>query len=218
MNRYLPLLGYSRPPQLPMVSDYDALFAALARMTASRRKIFVSYHHDEDQHYYNALSEAAHDEYKLIYDNSLDRRINSKNPDFVMRQIREEFITGTSVTVVLCGIETPWRKYVDWEIKATLDKGHGLLAVVLPTNTYRDGYRWVPARLNDNIRSGFAHMVEWDAFTRDAASVKLHIEAARNRPSRLIVNNREMMSRNEPYPFYRPGALAKLLAYNPTLR
>jgi len=49
-----------------------------------------------------------------------------------MRGIRENFITGTSCTIVLCGAQTHLRKYVHWEIKATLDKEHGLIGVNLP--------------------------------------------------------------------------------------
>jgi hypothetical protein len=46
-----------------------------------------------------------------------------------MQRIRDKHITGTSCTIVLCGSLTPWRKYVDWEIKATLDKEHGLIGI-----------------------------------------------------------------------------------------
>ena len=43
-----------------------------------------------------------------------------------------KYITGTSCTVVLCGGRP--RKFVDWEIKATLDKEHALIGVNLPTS------------------------------------------------------------------------------------
>lgn len=33
--------------------------------------------------------------------------------------------------MVLCGAEAPQRKFVDWEIKATLDKEHGLIGINL---------------------------------------------------------------------------------------
>lgn len=54
------------------------------------------------------------------------------------------------------------RKYIDWEIKSTLDKQHGLIGVQLPTllsNSY--GQVTVPARLSDNIASGYALWVSW---------------------------------------------------------
>lgn len=87
-----------------------------------KHKIFVSYHHHVDQAYYDAFSKAFHDTYDVIYDNSLERRIDSDDVNYVMRRIKENHITGTSCTVVLVGAETPKRKYVDWEIFATLEK------------------------------------------------------------------------------------------------
>jgi hypothetical protein len=99
---------------------------------APRRKVFVSYHHDKDQAFYNDLSRLDF-EYECVTDNSLDRWIDSDNPEYVIQRIRDRYIAGSSCTVVLCGRDTPWRKYVDWEIKATLDKTHGLLGVWLPT-------------------------------------------------------------------------------------
>ena len=58
----------------------------------------------------------------------------SSSAEYVIRWIREGFITGPSCKVVLCGALTPQRKFVDWEIKATLDKDHGLIGINLPTN------------------------------------------------------------------------------------
>ena len=73
------------------------------------------------------------DDYEVIQDNSVEREIDSNDAEYVTRRIREDFITGSSCTVVLCGAETPQRKFVDWEIKATLDKEHGLIGINLPT-------------------------------------------------------------------------------------
>src|SRR5262249_26726190 len=87
-----------------------------------KHKIFVSYHHGGDQAYYNAFSKAFHDSYDVIYDNSLERQVDSDNVDYVRRRIQENYITGTSCTIVLVGKETWGRKYVDWEIEATLDR------------------------------------------------------------------------------------------------
>ena len=53
------------------------------------------------------------------------RFIDSDDTEYVMRRIRENYNSGASGTFVLCGSDTPERKYVDWEIKATLDDRHG---------------------------------------------------------------------------------------------
>src|SRR5689334_858513 len=90
-----------------------------------KHKVFVSYHHGGDQAYYDAFSKAFHDTYDVIYDKSLERQVDSDNVDYVIQRIRDNYITGTSCTIVLVGKQTCGRKYVDWEIKATLDKEHG---------------------------------------------------------------------------------------------
>ena len=97
-------------------------YGLLGSILYSKRRVFVSYHHDSDQWYYNEFSGFFAEEYEAIQDNSLDRLIDSYNTDYVIRRIRENHITGTSCTIVLCGPQTRWRKYVDWEIKQASTK------------------------------------------------------------------------------------------------
>lgn len=167
-----------------------------------KRKIFVSYHHGNDQAYYDAFSKAFHDTYDVIYDNSMERRIDSDNVDYVIQRIRDNFIGGSSCTIVLCGRETPWRKYVDWEIKATLDKEHGLIGVNLPSNLVNASNKFtVPDRLHDNIQSGYALWTTWAQLTSSAQNLKTSIEAAISKPKNIIANTREMMARNGTPPW-----------------
>lgn len=160
-----------------------------------KRKIFVSYHHDSDQAYYNEFSRFFASQYEAVQDSSLDRLIDSTDTDYVMRRIRENYITGTSCTIVLCGPQTRWRKYVDWEIKATLDKQHGLIGVQLPNNIPDlQGGVHVPDRLCDNTNSGYAIWTSWSALTLD--HLRACIETANSKSKSLIINNRIMRSRN----------------------
>lgn len=161
----------------------------------SRRKVFVSYHHGGDQPYYDWFSRMFHDRYEAIRDNSLERKIQSDNTDYVMRKIREEYISGTSCTVVLIGEKSHERKYVDWEIKASLDKGHGLIGIVLPRHT-RDsaGRIIVPDRFMDNLTSGFASWMSWDSLNPDG--FKVAVEGAALRQKSLIRNERPLKIRN----------------------
>lgn len=163
-----------------------------------KHKVFVSYHHALDQAYYEAFSTKFHDTYESIHDHSLDDEIDSDNSDYVMRRIREEYLTGTSCTLVLIGQETYKRKYIDWEIKATLDKQHALIGIYLPTAKRSDcGTKIVvPARLNDNITSGFASFVSWAAITASADALDQHIKTAKSKYKSLINNSREKKSRN----------------------
>jgi MTH538 TIR-like domain (DUF1863) len=162
-----------------------------------KHKVFVSYHHRGDQAYYDAFSGAFHDVYDVIYDNSLERQVDSDNVDYVRRRIAENYITGSSCTIVLVGKDTWGRKYVDWEIDATLDKQHGLIGVCLPTAP-RNALNQiiVPDRLFDNIQSGYAPWLSWQDFTANAAQLQQNVALAKSRSTRLIVNTRERRLRN----------------------
>lgn len=163
----------------------------------TKRKIFVSYHHSNDQWYYNEFSRIFSEGYDVVEDNSLDRLIDSDDSDYVIRRIRENHIYGTSCTLVLCGPETRWRKYVDWEVKASLDMNHGLIGVNLPHNP-RDSQGRVhkPDRLQDNIDSGYAFWIAWENLAAGPDYFRQCIEYANSRDARLIANNRPLRSRN----------------------
>ena len=164
---------------------------------AVKRKIFVSYHHGSDQAYYDTFSQSFQDTYDVITDNSLEREVDSDDVEYVMRRIRENYIKGSSCTVVLVGKESYLRKYIDWEIKASLDLEHGLIGVQLPTlPTNPQGRVSVPARLSDNISSGFALWLSWAAFTGSAQACQRFIETANSKDKRLINNSRARRLRN----------------------
>lgn len=141
-----------------------------------KRKVFISYHHKNDQSWYDVASEWFSDTLDLFYDSSVDRALDSSNAEYLNRKIREEYIFGTSVTIVLCGFETWKRRWVDWEIHATLHYEHGLLGIILPTCDQNNSHQYiVPARFHDNILSGYAQWIHW---THDAKVLKTSIEAA----------------------------------------
>ena len=167
----------------------------LAATLFTRRKIFVSYHHGKDQAYYDEFSRFFHDQFEAVFDNSLERRIDSDDVRYVIQRIRDKHITGTSCTVLLIGAESYLRKYVDWEIKATLDKGHGLLGIVLPTRIVNpNGQIIAPDRFIDNFNSGYAVLADWQGLNVERFTQL--IEAAIGKPERLIQNSREMRQRN----------------------
>jgi hypothetical protein len=162
-----------------------------------KRKVFVSYYHGGDQSYYDLLTRTFCDTYEVITDNSLERRVDSLDVDYVMRRIRENYIAGSSCTIVLVGKDTWGRKYVDWEIRATLEKEHGLIGVRLPTAPVTtQGTVTVPDRLYDNIHSGYALWVTWEQITAGTQACTAYIEDANSRDRRLIRNTRERRLRN----------------------
>ena len=132
-----------------------------------------------------------------MYHYRWERRFDSDNLDYVIQRIRDNYITDSSCTIVLVGKETCDRKYVDWEIKATLDKEHGLIGVCLP-NAPRTAENKiiVPDRLHDNIQSGFALWLSWQQITANAAQLQQYVATAKSRDVKLIVNTRARRLRN----------------------
>ncbi len=171
----------------------NGLLAALTK--PARRKVFVSYHHGGDQGYYDEFSRFFHDQYEAIRDNSLERLIQSDNTEYVMQQIREKYITGTSCTIILIGAQSHQRKYLDWEIRATLDKCHGLVGIVLPTHVKTTaGKIIVPDRFHDNCKTGYAGWAYWNGLT--VQGLTQLIDAAIAKSPMLIDNSRSMRQRN----------------------
>lgn len=160
-----------------------------------KRKVFVSYHHAGDQLFYNEFVRVFSQRFAVFSDKSLDRAYDSDNVDYVRWQIRQNDITGSSCTIVLCGAATHKRKYVDWEIKATLDKQHGLIGVWVPTLPLApNGGTEKPLRLQDNLDSEYAKWLRWDGL--NAQLLQITIEAAIAAPPSLIRNHRPLGARN----------------------
>jgi hypothetical protein len=162
----------------------------------AKRKVFVSYHHRGDQAYYDEFSRAFHDSYEAIYDNSLERAVDSDNSEYVMRQIREKYVSGSSCTIVLVGRESWGRKFIDWEISATLDRQHGLLGLQLPSLPIVNNTVNMPSRFEDNVNSGYAVWMRWDYLMMHPHLLATWIEQANAKSKFLINNTRERRLRN----------------------
>ena len=161
----------------------------------TKRKVFISYHHRHDQDWFDYFTRKFGEQYDIFSDQSLDARIRSDDPEYVNRRIREDFIVGSSITIVLCGTETWKRKYVDWEIYSTLHHEHALVGVILPRHFVEAGKIIVPGRLHDNINSRYAH---WTMWHEDPAILKREMEIAIScsQNKMLIRNELEKMGRN----------------------
>ena len=106
-----------------------------------KRNVFISSFHDDRAEVdafiwrWSTTEEVFRAKALCTFDN--DDFINSTNPEYVMSEIRRKYIGDASVTIVLIGRCTHSRRYVDWEIKASLRQGqslpNGLLAYVLPS-------------------------------------------------------------------------------------
>lgn len=193
LNPFAPAKPRTSPPNLfDILASKPVAPRGLANLFELPKKprLFISYHHKNDQRWYDRFSKIFAGTYDLFSDTSIDRKIDSDDPDYQSRKIREDHITGSSITVLLLGAETWKRKHVDWEIHSTLEKEHALLGLILPTRVANSaGDVIVPGRFHDNFQSGFAHMVTW---SENPAAVAAAIAAAKlkARNTHLIRNSR----------------------------
>ena len=137
-----------------------------------RHNVFTSYYHDQDQRCKDRLVQ-------MMGDNIVDKSVdlgdiidNNLPTEAVLQRIREDYIAQVSEMVVLIGPCTWQRKYVDWEIGASLrgtqtNPRCGLLGILLPNHpdcgnqTYTP--RLIPPRLADNYIGcdPFAAIYDW---------------------------------------------------------
>ena len=102
-------------------------------------RVFISYHHENDQQYKNLLVNFGH-QHKIFIDVSVDTGDISDNlsDEQIRTKIRDEYLRDSTVTIVLVGSNTKYRKHVDWEIYSSMHDGtrnkkSGILVINLPT-------------------------------------------------------------------------------------
>ena len=102
-------------------------------------KVFISYHHKNDQGYKEELVEFGR-QHSIFIDESVDTGDISDDlsDESIREKIRDEYLRDSTVTIVLVGTETKRRKHVDWEIYSsmydgTVNKKSGVLVINLPT-------------------------------------------------------------------------------------
>ena len=140
----------------------------------SRPKVFISYHHGDDQEYKDRLVQAL--DSKVVDRSISPGDIHGENLplDELRRRIRDDHIADAAVIIVLIGPCTWQRKHVDWEISACLidslkNPRCGILGLLLPTHPdYRKSPeernpRLIPPRLARNIGGDdpFAVIYDW---------------------------------------------------------
>jgi len=108
-------------------------------IATSKRKVFISYHHENDQWYKERLLQFNR-EHDIFIDASVDTRdIDENLPDeTIRRKIRDEYLANSTVTILLVGTETKYRKHIDWELFSSMfdgrvNKKSGVLVINLPT-------------------------------------------------------------------------------------
>ena len=137
-----------------------------------RRKVFVSFHEKLDKQSKDRFVKLMKG---WIVDFSVRRgdiSVKGRPIEDILREIREKHIADATVTVVLIGCCTWRRRFVDWEIHASIrctdsNPRTGLLGIVLPCHPeYQKptkNERLFPPRLADNIKVDrpFARVYDW---------------------------------------------------------
>ncbi len=102
-------------------------------------RVFVSYHHANDQKYKDALVKWA-EKNDVFIDWSVDTGdIDDNLSDERIREIiRDEYLRESTVTILLVGTETKNRKHVDWELYSSMydgkiNKKSGIIVINLPS-------------------------------------------------------------------------------------
>jgi hypothetical protein len=158
----------------------------------AKRRVFISYHHANEQPVVDQFSKKFSEDYEVFTDQSVDRAADSDDTDYLARVCREA-IDGTSVTIVVIGRKTGLRKFVDWELHYTLDKKHGLVAISRPGLPNSDAS--LPDRLRDNLPKGSGY-AKWYKYPSTASDLRSMINEAYNADTKKIDNSRPKRKRN----------------------
>lgn len=176
------------------------------QMINNKRKVFISYYHG-DQAAVNKFVQDFSDVFiaKTVGVQDGDFDFDSTNPEYIMRKIREKKLQDSTVTIVLVGSCTHSRRYVDWEVKASLQQGNtlpnGLIAINLP---YMGSEGALPERVLENIcrddagnELGYARYYVYPHSKQQLHEWIEDAYAARFNRSKLIKNPNEMMKYNK---------------------
>ena len=108
-----------------------------------KHKVFISYHHKNDQFYKNKLL-SLNNKYNIFIDKSVDTGdVDPRLSDESIRtKICNEYLRDSTVTIVLVGAETQNRRHVDCEIYSSMHDGKvnnksGILVIILPSSSPR---------------------------------------------------------------------------------
>ena len=115
----------------------------------ARKRIFISFDADNDQHYKNLLlawSKNSEFDFEL-YNSSLKDAIDSTNAAYIKSKIKP-MITWASYLLCIVGQETHKSKWVDWEINTAYENGKKLIGVKInkdctsPSALFNKGTTW----------------------------------------------------------------------------
>jgi hypothetical protein len=164
----------------------------------TRHQCFVSYHVDDEDEV-STFVETFGTIFKptVVGVTEDDDFVSSDDTDYIMDRIREEYLSSTTVTIVLIGLCTWSRRFIDWEVYASLRryKGYppsGLMAITLPSVAANPDRR-LPARVQDNVVNSNEGYARWTKYPSSEQQLRDFIQSAfnaRTLKADLIENSR----------------------------
>lgn len=178
--------------------------AAARKVDATRHKCFVSYHADDMPEVETFIDDFGSEFIARSVGVTVeDDFVDSDDEDYIKRRIREEYLTDSTVTVVLLGKCTWSRMFVDWETSSSLrndanNKRSGLLVYPLPS---MNNSATLPDRVKDNWVEGdlASSYSRYLSYPTSASSVRSSIENAfndRTAKADLVDNSRALKKAN----------------------
>ena len=130
-------------------------------------RVFISYHHANDQKYKDGLVKWAK-ENNIFIDYSVDTGDISDDltDEQIREKIRDEYLRDSTVTILLVGTETKNRKHVDWELYSSMyngkkNKKSGIIVINLPSVNCN----YCTASHNGEKENVFTENTEWCRIT-----------------------------------------------------
>jgi len=133
-------------------------------LTNNKHKVFISYHHANDQVFKEELLRL-NKLHGLFIDASVDTGDIDEdlNDDAIRQKIRDDYLKDSKITIVLVGTGTKKRKHVDWEIYSSMYNGRvnkqsGVLVINLPSTRC---IHYTAAHGDDEKRKVYPENTSW---------------------------------------------------------
>ena len=138
--------------------------------TMTKHRVFISYHHENDQWAKDRLIEL-NKQLDFFIDESVDTGdIPDEWDDQKIRTaIRDNYLKNSTVTILLVGTETKYRKHIDWELFSSMydgavNKRSGIVVIMLPST----GCSSCHASFDNEKAVVFPHIENWTTVTSRA--------------------------------------------------
>ena len=173
-------------------------------MAAIRHKCFISYHQDDENEVKKFIDEFSGVFIpKVLGALNIDDLIDSTDTDYVMRRIRELYLTDSTITIVMIGKCTWARRYVDWEVASSLrndpiNRRSGLMAITLKSVASSKKLQY---RVADNVKADISGYARWWKYPTSSAELRNNIEIAlASRETKTPDNTRALFQYNRACP------------------